>query len=218
MSGFAPCATDQPNARRGHDRPGRLPGRRPGVVQTFRTLSLAALFAVAALFSACAGGGGYGGDPDVAGNPPPPPASTPPPPAAPGETPAPEVEIWTTGDRIRIADFRIDFAKMRNVLAVVGVFPDQWDRLATIPFPKIRELQFRGTVDTDTFEKIERGREDFQLNPNEIFRVSISEFDGGAYDFYAIIPRVRGFKDGIRWEMGMAGGGGIDRIVFPDRR
>lgn len=189
-----------------------------------RRAALGAGLLVALALFGCAGGGGYAGPEtdSTSGHPappPPPPAADPNHPAGnPGGTIAPDAEIYTVSDRLNITDFRIDFAKMRNVLALVGVYPDRWEQFVNIPLDRIRELQFRGGIDTDTFERIKKGREDIQLNQNEIFRVTVSEVDGNSYEFLAIIPRVRGFRDGQAWNLSMAGGAGFDRIVFRPKR
>lgn len=183
--------------------------------------------ALAILVTGCAGGGSYSppdpAGPDHASTPPPaPPSSSDDPTRAagnPGGTIAPDAEIYSVTDRLYITDFRIDFAKMKNVLALVGVYPDRWERLTNIPLERIRELQFRGGIDVDSFEKLRKGREDIQLNQSEIFRVTVNETDGTSYEFYAIIPRVRGFKDGQAWNLSMGGNqAGFDRIVFKPKQ
>lgn len=208
---------------------GPMPGldlSRPGRTTRGRHAALASCLALALLLVGCGGGGAYSTpDPDPttrqpAPPPPPPPGTDDPsrPAGNPGGTIAPEAEIYTVSDRMIITDFRIDFAKMRNVLALVGFFPDRWDQMPNIPLEQIREIQFRGGIDTDTFERIKKGREEVQLNQGEIFRVTVTEVDGNSYEFFAIIPRVRGFRDGQAWNLSMSGGAGLDRIVFRPRR
>lgn len=137
-------------------------------------------------------------------------------PAGQGRDPqAPEVEVFASSDRFIIEDFRIDFAKMRNIYSLMGFFPDQWEKMETVPFTEIHEFQLRSVVDSDTFERIYRGREEFQLNPQEIFRVAITTRNGENFDYIAIIPRLRGFRNTQRWEQQMAGNpAGIQRIVM----
>jgi hypothetical protein len=125
------------------------------------------------------------------------------------------VELYTSSDRLIINDFRIDFAKMRNIYALFGFYPDQWETMQQVPFSAIREFQIRDIVDVDTFDRIFKNREDFQLNRQEIFKVVVTTVGGETFDYIAIIPRIRGFKDGQRWELPMAGNSGrIERILI----
>lgn len=128
---------------------------------------------------------------------------------------APRVEVFSSTDRFFIDEFRIDFAKLRNIHYLKGFVPDIWEEEKIIPFSEIHEFQFRSVVDAVTFERIQVGRETIQLNPQEIFRLAVAMKDGSTTDFIAIIPRLRGFRDGQRWELQMAGNTqGIQRIVF----
>jgi len=128
---------------------------------------------------------------------------------------APEVEIYAGAQRLVIDEFRIDFAEIRNVYALIGFHPDQWQNMDRIPLKTIHEIEFRGVVDDGTFEQIYKNREQLQLNQQEIFRVYVRLQNGNAFDYFAFIPRIRGFKDGQRWEQPMAGNSiGIDRIVI----
>jgi hypothetical protein len=137
-------------------------------------------------------------------------------PAGTGSDPeAPRVEIYTSQDRFFIDDFRVDFAKMKNIHALMGFYPDQWEKMETVPFSQIREFEIRSVADQTTFERIYQGREDFQLNPQEIFQVAVAARDGSSFDYFAILPRLRGYRDGQRWEQQMAGNTpGIRRIVI----
>ncbi len=158
-----------------------------------------------ALLSACAGGA------------PPPDSSAPDArPAGQIDDPrAPDADLFTATGRVVITNFRIDLPKMRNIYALYGFFPDRWDRMEQIPFTDIREFLIRSVVDNESFGRLYRGREDFQLNQQEIFQVSISKLDGTQVEYIAIIPKLRGFRDGQRWELSMAGNpSGIDRIVL----
>lgn len=126
----------------------------------------------------------------------------------------PEVEIWTSAERIVVQGFRVDFPKMRNVHNVVGFVPEQWDTPINVPMSDVRELQIRSVLDQATFDKIFKYREQYSVNPQEFFNVEIQFLDGRRLDMVAIFPRFRGLKDGIVWEMSMAGNPArIDRIV-----
>ncbi len=171
--------------------------------------SIAPLLLIGAL-SACAGGL-------------PPPDSTPSdahhPPGSQADPAAPQAEIYGSVQRLVIDEFRVDFAEVRNVYALVGFYPDQWDRMDRVALDLINEFEIRGEIDDGTFERIFKNREEFQLKQQEIFKVYVRLKEGNAFDYYAIIPRIRGFKDGQRWEQPMAGNPlGIDRVVIRTRR
>lgn len=161
-----------------------------------------------ALLTACAGGGV-----DV-----PPPADDVAAPA--GQTIAgtgPEVEIYTAAERLIVQGFRIDFPEFRNVHALIGWVPENWEQQARFPFESLREFQIRQVVDQDTFDKIHRYRQEYRDNPQEFFRVLMLFKDGGQLEIVAILPKFRGVKDNLVWEQPMAGNGPrIDRVVFPN--
>jgi hypothetical protein len=126
-----------------------------------------------------------------------------------------EVLLYTTSTKFVVNDFRIDLPKMKNVYYLYGFYPDQWERMEQVPFSAIREFQIRDVVDDISFDRIYKTREDFQLNQQEIFKVVVTSMNGDTFDFIAIIPKVRGWRDGQRWELPMAGNPQrIDRVVL----
>jgi hypothetical protein len=126
-----------------------------------------------------------------------------------------EAELYTSSEKFVVNEFRIDFAKMRNIQGLYGFYPDQWERMEQVPFSDIREFQIRDVVDEISFERLYKNREDFQLNRQEIFRVSVTSRSGNTFDYIAIIPKLRGFRDGQRWEWSMAGNPyRVDRVVL----
>jgi hypothetical protein len=129
----------------------------------------------------------------------------------------PEVEIYTAVERLIVQGFRIDFPELRNVHALIGWVPENWEQQARFPFESLREFQIRQVVDTETFDKIHRHRQEYRDNPQEFFRVLLVFRDGGQLEIVAILPKFRGVKDNLVWEQPMAGNGPrIDRVVFPD--
>jgi hypothetical protein len=194
---------------------------------------------VLVILSGCSSGPGPGSDPTQGSSggvaPPagtqasnPPPAPDPGSPGAPASgvpgTPADpnsanpaalEVTIYTANEKFVVNEFRIDLPKMRNVYVLLGFFPDQWDKVEMIPFTEIREFQILDVVDETTFERLYRDRQELQLNAQEIFRVMVTSMNGDTFDYITVIPRFRGYKDGLRWDLPMAGNPHrIQRVVF----
>jgi hypothetical protein len=126
-----------------------------------------------------------------------------------------EVEIYTGYGRFVVNEFRIDFEERRNILQLFGFYPDQWERMEQVPLSALEEFEIRSIVDDDSFARVYKDRRDFQLNQQEIFRVFLRMKGGNIVDYIAIIPRIRGFRDGQRWEQSMSGNPlGVQRIVI----
>ncbi len=126
-----------------------------------------------------------------------------------------EVEIFTAAERILVQGFRIDFPKMRNVTQLVGFAPEQWDQPLRIPLANLQEFQIRGNIDSGTFDRIYANREQFDVEQDQFFNVTMVALDGTRSDLVAMLPRFRGLKDGIVWELSMAGNPArIDRVII----
>jgi hypothetical protein len=131
------------------------------------------------------------------------------------EQSGPEVEIYTAVERIVVQGFRMDFPKLRNVTNLVGFPPEEWDRVINVPLIDLNEIQIRGVVDQSTFDRIYKNREQYSVNQQEFFNVTVVRRDGTRADLIAVMPKFRGLKDGLVWEMSMAGNPArIDRIVI----
>lgn len=127
----------------------------------------------------------------------------------------PEVEIFTAIERIVVQGFRIDFPKTRNVTSLIGFPPEEWDRVVNVPLADVQEFQIRGNIDTATFERIYKNREQYSVNPLEFFNIQVVMRDGTRTDLVAVFPKFRGIKDGVVWDLSMAGNPArIDRIVI----
>mgnify|MGYP000092790247 CR=1 FL=1 len=130
------------------------------------------------------------------------------------ETSGVEVEIFTSAERILVHGFRIDFPKLRNITELIGFAPEQWDRVVRIPLADLQEFQIRGIIDSATFGRIYANREQFSVEPEEFFNVTIVALDGTRSDLVAILPRFRGIRDGVVWELSMRGNPArIDRVI-----
>lgn len=129
----------------------------------------------------------------------------------------PDVEIYTAVERLVVQGFRIDFPELRNVHALIGWVPENWEQQSRFPLVSLREFQILDVVDTDTFDKIHLNRQEYRDNPQEFFRVQLLFKDGGQLQIVAILPRFRGVKDNLVWEQPMAGNAPrIDRVVILD--
>jgi len=126
-----------------------------------------------------------------------------------------EVEIFTSVERILVQGFRIDFPKMKNVTQLVGFVPDQWDRIVRVPLDSLQEFQIRGGIDSGTFDRIYANREQFDVEQDQFFNVTMVALDGNRSDLIVMLPKFRGLKDGIVWELSMAGNPArVDRVII----
>ena len=126
-----------------------------------------------------------------------------------------EVEIFTAAERILVHGFRIDFPKTRNITELIGFPPEQWDRVVRVPLARLQEFQIRGNIDSGTFDRIRANREQFAVEQDQFFNVTMIALDGTRSDLVAMLPKFRGLKDGIVWDLSMSGNPArIDRVII----
>lgn len=131
------------------------------------------------------------------------------------ETSGVEVEIFTSAERILVHGFRIDFPKIRNVVDLVGFVPEKWDRIIRIPMADLKEFQIRGNIDSGTFDRIYAYREQFAVDQSQFFNVTLVSLDGTRSDLVAMLPKFRGLKDGVVWDLQMSNNfAGVDRVII----
>ena len=126
-----------------------------------------------------------------------------------------EVEIFTAAERILVHGFRIDFPNLRNIIDLIGFVPEKWDRTVRIPMADLQEFQIRGNIDSGTFARIYANREQFAVEESEFFNVTVVALDGTRSDLVAMLPKFRGLKDGVVWELPMGNNPArIDRVII----
>lgn len=143
-----------------------------------------------------------------------PPPVEPPPGSAPHDSTF-RVTLYTDLGQIDVDDFTVETSGVKFMRQFRGFRPRDLKTMASIPFDGIYEVQFNGLVSESDFGVLLIGKERLGLKRNEIFDIRIRYHDGTDVDFYAIITRLRGYRDVQRWEQSLAGNTfGLRRVEF----
>ena len=159
------------------------------------------------LMGGCAAPGGEPlSNPDPIGNPIPKPNSDP---------NVFSVVIHTTYDLLYIDDLESEFNQRRGIRSLWGFDESEFSTLIEVPWGTLQRVDFEGIVDPSIWEQIHSGREDQGIDQDQVFRVLLQYKSGTTRYFYAVISKFRGYKDGVKWTMGMTGNQSVDYIEFP---
>jgi hypothetical protein len=107
--------------------------------------------------------------------------------------------------KIYVDDFSLDFSELRFQKRLYGFYRDQYARVATISFDRIRRIYPERNVDDDIFERIYEANKQSAYRQEEIFVTRVETIDGRTEEFFAILSRMRGIKEQQRWEAPLAG-------------
>lgn len=123
--------------------------------------------------------------------------------------------LYTDSGQIDVEDFTIDTSNRKFLRQMFGYRPRNLKTMSAISLRGIYEIQILGQIPDDDFTIVFQGNERSGLRKDEMFDTRIRYPDGTVVDFYAIIARLRGYRDVQRWEQTFAGNPiGVRRIQF----
>jgi len=125
------------------------------------------------------------------------------------------VTLYTDLGQMDIDDFTVETSNRKFLRRFHGFRPRDLKTMTSIPFEGIYEVQFNGLVPESDFNVLLIGKERMGLRNDEMFDMRIRYPDGTVVDFYAIITKLRGYRDVQPWEQPLTGNNfGLRRIEF----
>jgi hypothetical protein len=125
------------------------------------------------------------------------------------------VTLYTATGQVDVEDFTIDMSNRKFLRQMFGFRPSDLKVMTSIPFAGIDEILILGSVPDDAFTVLFTGRERMGLRREEMFDTRVLYPDGSTVDFYAILPKMRGFREVQRWEQTLTNNPiGLTRIEF----
>jgi len=126
------------------------------------------------------------------------------------------VTITTTSSGLVYVDnLEVEANRRRGIYAFMGFYPNQFDQMAQVPFQDITQVSFLGPMPQNMFDVVKETRENQNLHLDEFFDTYVTLKNGDKQEFYAYIPKIRGYKDFQVWEFSMNSlNNGIQKIEF----
>ncbi len=113
------------------------------------------------------------------------------------------VTIYTSSGQIYVDKLEIEFNRRRGIHAFYGFYRDQYEEMVTIPFSELRRVDFEGQMPIGLFDQAIIGREAMELSRDYAFQVQLTYQDQRREEFFALIPKFRGERDFVLWELTM---------------
>ena len=113
------------------------------------------------------------------------------------------VTIYSLGGQINVDKLEVEFNRRRGIHAFYGFYRDQYEEMTTIPFSALKRIQFEGPMPVGLYDQATIGREALNLSRDYAFQVQLTYRDERREEFFALIPKLRGEKDFVLWELTM---------------